>query len=181
VLTPGPGTQDWCGQPPVTPARLNAAAIPAWDAAPVMTSARARAIAERLHRGQRGTDGEPVIHHVRRVASAVPEEMRAVAWLHEVFEWTPISEEMLLIEGLSLEELRALRLLTRSGLSRSHASYLGHIERIAQANGRAGTIARRVKLADLHDRLGHSRTRADGWSPPYAEGLARLRPGRARP
>jgi predicted DNA-binding protein (UPF0251 family) len=145
-----------------------------------MGPARARAIAERLHRGQREADGEPLIRHVQRVASAVPEGMRAVAWLHEVFEWTPISEEMLLAEGLSLEELRALRLLTRSGLSRSHASYLGHIARIARANGTAGTIARRVKRADLDDRLRHSQTRADGWSPPYAEGLGLLRPERAR-
>jgi hypothetical protein len=31
-----------------------------------------------------------------------------------------------------------------------------------------------VKIADLQDRCLHPRVRADGWSPPYARGLALL-------
>src|SRR5512132_3870411 len=140
-----------------------------------MDPALARALAERLHRGQRDAAGEPVILHVRRVVSAVPEDARAVAWLHEVLELTPISEEELMAEGLSADELRALRLLTRPGDLRSEESYLGHVKLIARAGGGAAALARAVKQADLLDRLRHPRQRADGWSPPYAHGLALLR------
>jgi hypothetical protein len=139
-----------------------------------MDPARARALAERLHRGQRDGTAEPVIRHVRRVALAVPEGARVVAWLHEVLESTSISEEELLAEELSTDELRALRLLTRSGEARSDESYLGHVTLIAGARGTAATLARSVKRADLKDRLRHPQPRADGWSPPYAAGLAVL-------
>ena len=37
-----------------------------------------------------------------------------MAWLHEIFEWTSVSEEKLLAYGASDDELRALRLLTRT-------------------------------------------------------------------
>jgi len=98
-----------------------------------------------------------------------------VAWLHEVLEYTPISEEALLAEGLSLDELRALRLLTREEDARSNATYLAHVELIARAKGAGANIARSVKLADLSDRTHHPSTRADGWSPPYERGLEILR------
>ena len=42
-----------------------------------------------------------------------------MAWLHEVFEHSSIVEQELLANGLTEEELRALRLLTRSTESRS--------------------------------------------------------------
>ncbi len=86
---------------------------PVWDAR--MRVRRARRIAERAHRGSLEASGDPVIAHVRRVAEAAPAFARAVAWLHEVLENSSVSEEELLADGLGLtdEELRALRLLTR--------------------------------------------------------------------
>jgi hypothetical protein len=139
-----------------------------------MDTGRARAIAERLHLGDREEDGTPVIRHVQRVASTVTEEARAVAWLHEVLEWTAVTERELLVAGLTSEELRALRLLNRTTDSRSDRSYLAHLELIAHAAGGSGRLARIVKTADLRDRCVHPHVRCDGWSPPYARALELL-------
>ena len=94
-----------------------------------------------------------------------------VAWLHESLEHTSISEEALLAEGLSIDELRALRLLTRHLDSQSDTIYLAHIELIARARGAGADTARTVKRADLTDRMLHPLTRPGGWSPPYQLGL----------
>ena len=74
---------------------------------------RARRIAERALRGSLEANGTPVILHVRRVAKSSPIFARSVAWLHDVLEDSSVSEEELLASGLTDEELRALRLLTR--------------------------------------------------------------------
>ena len=37
-----------------------------------------------------------------------------MAWLHEALEWTVVSEQELLTNGLSDDQLRALRLLHRT-------------------------------------------------------------------
>jgi hypothetical protein len=75
-------------------------------------------------------------------------------------------------EGLDSEQLRALRLLNRAPDAHSDGVYLAHLDLIARAAGRSGRLARLVKIADLQDRCLHPRVRADGWSPPYARGLA---------
>jgi hypothetical protein len=134
----------------------------------------ARAIAERLLAGVREPGGPPLLAHVRRVAAATPPEARAVAWLHEVLETGTVSEQELLTDGLSSDELRALRLLTRPGRSHSDTAYLAHLELIARAAGHSGELARLVKLADLADRRRHPLIRSDGWAPPYALGHERL-------
>ncbi len=135
---------------------------------------RARRIAERAHRGSVEPTGEPVIGHVSRVAKASPPFARAVAWLHEVFEHSSIREEELLAGGLTDQELRALRLLTRSTKSRSEAGYLAHIDLIAHSSGSGGDLARTVKRVDLEDRVQHPHRRADGWHPPYQLALELL-------
>jgi hypothetical protein len=140
-----------------------------------MDEDRARAIAERLHAGEREEDGSPVLEHVRRVALATAPEARVVAWLHEALECGAITERELLAHGVTPDELGALRLLDRTKESGSDAVYLAHVELIAEAAGRSGTLARSVKRADLEDRLRHPRVRPNGWSPPYDRGLARLR------
>jgi (p)ppGpp synthase/HD superfamily hydrolase len=127
---------------------------------------RARALAERLHHGQRDAGGAPLIDHVRRVAAAVPRDARVVAWLHEALEYTSISEEALLTEGLSLDELRALRLLTHDKDARSNTTYLAHVELIARAKGASAGVARTVKRADLADRALNLRSEpTDGHRP----------------
>ena len=97
-----------------------------------------------------------------------------MAWLHEVFEHSSIRKEELLASGLTDEELRALRLLTRSTESRSEAGYLAHIDLIARSSGSGGDLARTVKRVDLEDRVQHPHRRADGWHPPYQLALELL-------
>ncbi|HEY7076306.1 MAG TPA: hypothetical protein VH418_13085 [Solirubrobacteraceae bacterium] len=139
-----------------------------------METTYARALAERLHSGDREPDGTPLLWHIRRVAGATPREGQAIAWLHEALENGAISEQALLEDGLGSEELRALRLLSRSRASSSDRAYLAHLELIAHAAGYAGELARMVKIADLEDRRRHPLVREGGWSPPYGRGLARL-------
>ena len=80
----------------------------------------------------------------------------------------------MLVNGLTDDELRALRLLTRERDSRSAKHYLAHISHIARSSGSAGEMARAVKRLDLADRLRHPNRRADGWHPPYQAALALL-------
>ena len=155
-------------------ARPLAAAAAPWHDRVTMDTGEARAIAERLHFGDREADGTPVIHHVERVAGTVTEEARAVAWLHEVLERTAVTERELLVAGLTSEELRALRLLNRTSDSPSDRLYLARMELIAHAAGRSGHLARIVKTADLRDRCLHPHVRSDGWSPPYSRALELL-------
>lgn len=140
---------------------------------------RARAIAERLHTGESDEMGRAVLAHVRRVVTAAPDEARAVAWLHEVLECTAVPEQELLEQGLTMDELRALRLLRRAGDPHSDRAYLAHVQLIARAAGVSGSLARMVKVADLEDRRRHPRVRADGWAPPYDHGLLLLRAAHA--
>jgi hypothetical protein len=150
------------------------------DDAAVETT-RAQALAERVHSDDREPDGTPRLWHIRRVAGATPPEGQAVAWLHEALEIGAISEQELLENGLGSEELRALRLLNRSRASSADRAYLAHLDLIAQASGRAGELARMVKIADLEDRRRHPLVREGGWSPPYGRALARLLEAGARP
>ena len=136
-----------------------------------MDPAVARALAEALHVGERAQDGTPILLHLRRVARMVPAKARAVAWLHEALESTAVTEEALLIQGLTTDELRALRLLRHTTAARSDGVYLAHLELIAVAAGRSGRLARMVKIADLADRRLHPGVPRDEWSPPYADGL----------
>jgi hypothetical protein len=141
---------------------------------PVMEPRQAREIAEGLHAADVDESGAPVLWHLRRVARRTPAEARAVAWLHEAFESTAVSEQELLERGLTTDELRALRLLHRATDQCSELTYLAHVDRIARAAGRSGILARMVKIADLEDRCLHPRVRPDGWSPPYRLGLGLL-------
>jgi (p)ppGpp synthase/HD superfamily hydrolase len=145
-------------------------APPALPNAP-LDAERARLLALRFHGGQLEPAGGLLIAHVGRVALATPEFARPVAWLHEVIEWTSVAEQELLAAGVSEVELRALRLLNRSTARGSHEGYLAHIEMIARAGGRAGTLARSVKLADLQDRIRHDHRQADGSRLPYEQAL----------
>ena len=145
-----------------------------------MDADRARALAERLHHGQRHRDGTALIEHVRRVAAAVPGDALVVAWLHELLEHTAISEEALLADGVSLAELRAIRLLTRDLDLRSDETYLAHVKRVVRARGPGADLARTVKRADLADRELHAPGNGAGWSPPYAAGLDLLQGGARR-
>jgi hypothetical protein len=122
----------------------------------------ARRIACRHHRGQRTRFGDSVIDHIRRTATAVSPEARATAWLHDLFELTPVGRTELRARGLTPVEGKALELLTRA----RHEPYRSYVLRIAAAPGAAGWIARMVKLADLDDHLAHNPIPSG--APPYA-------------
>lgn len=135
-----------------------------------MGPSHARVIAERLLAGVREPGGAPLLAHVERVAAAVPSDAGAVAWLHEAFEAGVVSEQELLGDGLSSDELRALRLLAGASGGHSDAVYLAHLQLIARAAGPSGELARSVQLAELEDRQLHPLLSPDGWAPPYALG-----------
>ncbi|HTI32193.1 MAG TPA: hypothetical protein VL422_00870 [Miltoncostaea sp.] len=141
-----------------------------------MPAADARAIAERVHRGQLEPSGRPYIHHVRRVAAGVPPEAASVAWLHDVLEWTALGDDDPALDQLAPHERAALALLTRHG-DDDDDRFLAHLRDIAAAPGAAGDIARAVKRADMLDRLRHPRDPAAAWRPPYVRALAVLADG----
>jgi len=128
-----------------------------------VTESAARAIAKRAHDGQQTSAGSPQFDHVRRVAAAVPERARVTAWLHDVLERTGFTIDQLRSRGVSPAELSALALLTRA----EGDDYRAYVQRIADAPGQPGTLARVVKLADLEDHLLDPSAGSPS-TPPYA-------------
>ena len=109
---------------------------------------RAERIAREAHAGQVDKVGNDYILHVERVAGMVEgEDAKAVAWLHDVVEDTPVTMEDLRAEGFSEEILTALRLLTRTDDDVSYAHY------IADIRDSGNLLAIAVKLGDLRDHL----------------------------
>jgi hypothetical protein len=131
-------------------------------------------IARRSHAGQRNRFGEHVIEHVERVAAAVAASDRVTAFLHDVLERTATAAGELIERGLAPVELAAVELLTRD----PGESFEAHALRIAHAEGVAGALARRVKIADLEDHLRHA-SMPPG-APPYAWARAHMRAVQAR-
>ncbi len=76
-------------------------------------------------------------------------DARAVAWLHDLFELTPLGRETLRAYGLTAIEVATLELVTRTP-ARPYEEYTS---RIAHAPGRPAELARTVKLAYLDDYL----------------------------
>lgn len=133
-----------------------------------MESHVARWIARLVHAGQRNRAGEPLIDHVERVAEAVPEPLRALAYLHDVLERSEATTGDLRCYGLTDAEREALDLLTRD----DGETYESYVERIAAAPGCGGEVARRVKLADLDDHL--NRQTVSPAAPDYAWARRRI-------
>src|SRR2546430_3981737 len=97
----------------------------------------ARNIAHYSHTDDRDRFGEPLVEHVERVAAAVPDEARAVAFLHDVVEHTDTGFEEMISQGLTPAELAALDLLTRA----PDESFEAYVLRIAHAPGPPGELA----------------------------------------
>ena len=126
-----------------------------------MDEAIARDIARRSHDGQLTRHGSSMTDHVERVAAAVPDTARAIAFLHDVLEKTDTRLDDLRRRGMTPVEHAALELLTRG----DGETFERHTLRIGDAEGWAGAIARSVKVADLEDHIG---LRGDGsHEPPY--------------
>ena len=101
----------------------------------------ALSIARQAHEGQLDKAGVDYIEHPIYVASQVDtEEEKAVALLHDVIEDSPVSAEELLIAGLPVEVVIAVKLLTKKPMQ----DYQAYLETV-----KTNPLARVVKLADL--------------------------------
>lgn len=120
--------------------------------------ARAVEIAAQVHAEQEDKSGAPYIAHPMRMAvraRTLGLDAQILAMLHDVVEdddrpsgerWTL---ERLRAEGFPAPVVGAVDLMTR----REGESYEAFVERIADADGEAGDLARRVKLLDLEDNM----------------------------
>ena len=109
---------------------------------------KARAWAEKMHRGQTDKSGNPYIGHPERVAGRLksPEE-QVVGWLHDTVEDT----EMTLSEiegGFGPETTAAVDAISR----RDGEEWDDYLKRVKQ-----DPVARRVKISDLIDNSNLSR------------------------
>lgn len=127
-------------------------------------------LAHRAHEGQRDRDGHPHIAHVERVVRMAPESAASVAWLHDVIEDAPAFRDEVETILLTVEERRALNLLTR----REGEGYMRYIDRILGDHTQGGTIAREVKEPDLVDNLHRSLMGRDPAAHRYRTALQRF-------
>ena len=130
------------------------------------------AIAARAHGRQRDRSEVFELAHAVQVASAVGEgatdEELAAALLHDVIEDTDWSAADLLAAGVPPVVVEAVEHLTRIEEPEKE-TYRAFIVRTAAADGDAGRIARRVKLADLLTNMERIKTLAE------AEGMRQKR------
>ncbi len=140
-----------------------------------MTPESARRLAERVHARALDRYGASLLDHIRGVVALSPPEARTVAWLHEIFESSSLSPGDLRDAGATEDEIAAVQFLTRAP-SVDPVAYEAHVQRIADAPGRAGDLARAVKSADLHDRLRRQQEckRSGPPRPPYRRALTVL-------
>jgi (p)ppGpp synthase/HD superfamily hydrolase len=110
---------------------------------------KAETIARVAHAGQKEeSTGDDYIRHIERVVALVEgNEAKAVAWLHDILEDTPITVDGLRAAGISERVIRAVWLLTRQPGETYSENYIPTI----QQSGDPLAIA--VKLADLKDHL----------------------------
>jgi (p)ppGpp synthase/HD superfamily hydrolase len=109
----------------------------------------AKRIATHAHRGQVDKAGQLYITHPEFVASQVTgDEAKAVAWLHDVVEDTPVTFDDLRTEGLSEKAIEAVAAITK----RDGESYEMYLARVV-----ANPLAKAVKLADLKHNMDTSR------------------------
>lgn len=111
----------------------------------------AEIIAILAHHGQTYT-GSPAmdyINHPAAVAASVPKHLKAIAWLHDVLEDSPLTIGHLLAAGIQHKTVSAVSILTRAKDQESYGTY---INRIA-SSGNTAAIA--VKIADIRYNLEH--------------------------
>jgi len=114
-----------------------------------MTIQLARQIAAEAHKDQTDLAGQPYMKHVERVAEAVVmygDETVIVALLHDVIEDGAITAGQL-YEQFPADVVEAVVAITRKKQER----YAAYIARVAEVS-----LARIVKLADLHDNISRS-------------------------
>lgn len=112
---------------------------------------RARGLAIKAHAGQFRRDGKtPYINHVGDVASRVSGTYRvAVAWLHDVFEDTKLTEADLREIGFPEPIVTAVSVLTKHP-GEDYDRYIYNVK--------ADVLARTVKIADILSNLSDTPT-----------------------
>jgi (p)ppGpp synthase/HD superfamily hydrolase len=127
------------------------------------------AIALDAHAGQRGRSGEAyVLHPLRVMLRLATVDERIAGVLHDVVERSPAwTLRRLAKNGFSPKVVAAVDALSR----RAGERYEDYILR-ASTNG----LARRVKVADLEDKLESGQS--EGRTNKYRRALSVLRPGR---
>ena len=140
----------------------------------------------------KGPDGgKPYIQHVEAVADSVSDEAKPVALFHDALEDTQLTPEALkaaLTEpGITTPEqvqemVAAIQLLTRPD-DKTPGAYERYIQRIKDAKGREGELAREVKRADLQHNVGRigddAAPELQSLKPRYEKALKDLAPTRA--
>lgn len=113
-----------------------------------MSVTAAERIARQAHAGQtEESTGDDYIRHIERVVAMVDgDDAKAVAWLHDVIEDSPLTYGDLLDAGISPRVVDAVEVLTRV----SHQPYEHYIRDLALSGD---DLALTVKLADLRDHL----------------------------
>ena len=101
-------------------------------------------IAYAAHEGQKRTDGSPYIKHPFRVADAVEDRLKPIAYLHDVIEDTKVTLDDLKKEGFPSYIINAVDLLTHKK-GDSNVVYWTKIKSNPDATA--------VKLADINDNL----------------------------
>jgi hypothetical protein len=112
---------------------------------PPFGSSAARALAHKVHAGH-----DDLLMHLRRVAGAVPEHFRRVAWLHHAVVDQVMTDD-LAAAGLHVNEVAAVRLL--AGDDSGCDVHLLRTPTIVAASGMPGHLARVVARAAVADRL----------------------------
>ena len=108
-----------------------------------------RDIARQAHEGQIDKAGKPYILHPQYVADHVgTPTLKAIAWLHDVVEDTPLTLDDLRGAGVPERVVTAVDALTR----RPGDDYMAYVSRAGSDD-----LARQVKLADLAHNMDTSR------------------------
>lgn len=127
----------------------------------------AESIAIDAHEGQFRRDNKtPYINHVESVVSSLKDEsddVKIVAWLHDVIEDSEITEQFLLNAGISERLVNCVSVLDKN----KYNSYLSYIEEVAK-----NEIARKVKIADIKHNISDDPT--DRQKKKYLKALAIL-------
>lgn len=98
-----------------------------------------------------GPHGELVLDHTERVVALVhTESLKALAWLHDVVEDTPVTHERLFVEGFPGWLREGVRALTKREDESGEVGYRAYIGRIIDSHNGAALL---VKRADLIDHL----------------------------
>lgn len=115
----------------------------------------AEIVARNAHGTQVDKRGEPYVLHLKAVAAQVKgDDAKAVAWLHDIVEDTPVGPQDLRNMSFPEHIVEAVLLLTHTHES-TRQEYL---VRIRDAAGEAGELAREVKVADLRHNMSEKRT-----------------------